>query len=169
MAAYQCFTDYLKIQHDDVFMRMFTEPLEGKVRKWFRDLAAGSISSWVDFKDIFLNKWAERKAHHQYLYEFYAIKRRNDENITKFNMRFKKFYNSMPMDIQPSESAAKVYYAAAHNPEFAFLLRERSSTLQQMFTDAEELENNLWSCGKQLNYRGKDGQILRKQKRKRSK
>ena len=56
-----------------------------------------------------------------------------------------------------------------HNPEFAFLLRERSSTLQQMFTDAEELENNLWSCGKQLNYRGKDGQILRKQKRKRSK
>ena len=75
----------------------------------------------------------------------------------------------MPTDIEPSESAAKVYYAAAHNHEFAFLLRERSSTLQQMFTDAKELEKNLWSCGKQLNYRGKDGQILRKQKRKRSK
>jgi hypothetical protein len=112
-------------------------------------LEVDSINSWTDFYDLFLHSWAERKSHHQYLFEFYAIRRRNDETVTKFNRRFENSYHNFPVDIQPSEVVTKVYYAIAHHPDLAFYLRERkSSTLQQMFIDVEEIENNLWACGK---------------------
>jgi hypothetical protein len=29
-----------------------------------------------------------------------------------------------------------------------YLIERKSSTLQQMFTNVEEIENNLWDCGK---------------------
>jgi hypothetical protein len=58
-------------------------------------------------------------------------------------------YHNFPVDIQPSEAAAKVYYAITHHPDLAFYLRERKSpTLEHMFIDVEEIENNLWACGK---------------------
>jgi hypothetical protein len=42
-----------------------------------------------------------------------------------------------------------VYYAEAHHPDLVFYLRERKSpTLEQIFIDVEEIENNLWACGK---------------------
>jgi hypothetical protein len=45
-----------------------------------------------------------------------------------------------------------VYYTLALHPDLAFYLRERKSlTLEHMFTDVEEIENNLWACGKLLN------------------
>eukprot|EP01018_Ginkgo_biloba_P001504 Gb_17813 [translate_table: standard] len=149
LATFQNFTDNLEIEYDDVFMRMFCNSFEGDCREWFRNLPVDSISSWMDFYNIFMDKWAERKSHHHYLTEFYAMRRNDDERISKFNKRFRKLYFSMPTEIQPSEAAAKVYYTAAHHLDFAFYLRERRAlTLEHMFIDAEEIENNLWACGK---------------------
>jgi hypothetical protein len=91
------------IQHEDVFMRMFTQSLEGEVIRWFRNLAVDSISSWTDFHDLFLHKWAERKSHHQYLTKFYTIRRRNDEIVTNFNRRFENSYHNFPVEIHPSK------------------------------------------------------------------
>jgi hypothetical protein len=113
---------------------MFTHSLVGEVKRWFRDLPVESITSWTDFHDVFLYKWAERKSHHQYLSEFYTTKRRNDETIMKFNRRFENLYHNIPVEIRPSEAVAKVYYALAHHLDLAFYLRERKSpTLEQMF------------------------------------
>jgi hypothetical protein len=149
METFEHFTDCLDIQHEDVFMRMFTHSLVGEVKIWFRDLPVESITSWTDFHDVFLYKWAERKSHHQYLSEFYATRRRNDEIVMKFNKRFENLYHNIPVEICPSEVVAKVYYAKAHHLDLAFYLRERKSpTLKQMFIDVEEIENNLWACGK---------------------
>jgi hypothetical protein len=68
--------------------------------------------------------------------------------VTKLNKRFENVYHNFPFEIHPSEATAKVYYALAHHPNLAFYLKERkSSTLQQMFIDVEEIENNLWACG----------------------
>ena len=68
--------------------------------------------------------------------------------MTKFNRRFENFYHNFHFEIFPSKVVAKVYYALAHHPNLAFYLKERkSSTLQQMFIDVEEIENNLWACG----------------------
>jgi hypothetical protein len=102
-----------------------------------------------EFYDVFLHKWAERKSHHQYLSEFYAAKRMNDETVMKFNRRFQSLYYNFLLRFVLLKRASKVYYALAHHPNLDFYLRERkSSTLEQMFIDAEEIENNLWACGK---------------------
>ena len=60
-----------------------------------------------------------------------------------------RVYNSIPADINPSSSAAKLHYAEAFDNDFALLLRERKSTiLLVMFTDALEVEANIMACVK---------------------
>ena len=50
----------------------------------------------------------------------------------------------MPEEFQPLENAAKIYYAAAFPPDLSLLLLERkSTTMQQMFVDCLEVEENL--------------------------
>jgi len=65
MESFKHFIDCLDIQHEDIFMRMFTHFSVGEVKTWFRDLQYESITSWTNFHDVFLYKWAERKSHHQ--------------------------------------------------------------------------------------------------------
>ena len=49
----------------------------------------------------------------------------------------------MPKEVQPLENAAKIYYAA-FSPDLSLLILERkSTTLQQMFADCLEVEENL--------------------------
>jgi hypothetical protein len=43
LVSFQDFTDNLFMEHDDVFMRLFVQTLEGDVHKWFRELPTASI------------------------------------------------------------------------------------------------------------------------------
>lgn len=66
-----------------------------------------------------------------------------------FNRRFHTFYLSMPKEIQPSERATMLQYTVAQYPGLFIYLRERkSSSLDHMFTDVEEIEENFWAYGK---------------------
>ena len=50
----------------------------------------------------------------------------------------------MPKEVQALENASKIYYAATFPPELSLLLLERkSTTLQHMFADCLEVEENL--------------------------
>ena len=50
----------------------------------------------------------------------------------------------MPKEIQPLEGAAKLHYASIFPPKFSLLLLERRSiTLQRMFVDPLEVEDNI--------------------------
>ena len=80
----------------------------------------------------------------QKISEFYFLRRHEDEAISSFNRRFASFYYNMPKELQPLENAVKIYYAAAFPPDLSLLLLERkSTTLQHMFTDCLEVEENL--------------------------
>lgn len=94
IASFQDYIDYLEIRHDDVFMTMFSHSLEGNHRRWFKGYSVDSICSWVYFHDVFLDKWAEKKTHHQYISKFYSMKRNIDETLTKLNRRFQFFFLS---------------------------------------------------------------------------
>jgi len=73
----------------------------------------------------------------------------NDETSMKFNGIFQNLYHNFPIEICPSEVAANVYSALACHPDLGIYLRERKSPmLEQMYIDAEEIENNIWACGK---------------------
>jgi hypothetical protein len=152
METFECFTDNFEIIHEDVFMRTLCKYLYGDVGFWFRNLKVDSISSWNDLRNVFLRYWGEKKSFEQYLSEFYALRREHDEVVIVFNRRFHNFYLNMPMEIQPTEVTAMVQYTIAQHPDLVLFLRERrSSSLQHMFTDAEEIEDNIRACGRLLN------------------
>ena len=65
----------------------------------------------------------------------------------------------MPKEFQPLENAAKICYAATFPLELSLLLLERkSTTLQHMFTDCLEVEENL-KMSKKLSSEDSGGEI----------
>ena len=93
------------------------------------------------------------------LSEFYSLKRHEGEAISSFNRRFASFYYNMPKEFQHLENAAKICYAATFPPELSLLLLERkSTTMQHMFTDCLEVEENL-NMSKNLAGQDSNGEI----------
>ena len=79
--------------------------------------------------------------------------------MSSFNRRFASFYYNMPMEVQPLENTAKIYYVATFPPELSLLLLERkSTTLQHMFVDCLEVVENL-KMSKNLSYQDNGGEI----------
>ena len=136
--------------HEDVILRLFFNSLVGDATLWFRNLKVCSICSWTDFHRVFLRYWGENKFVDQCISKFCVLKKRRNETATQFNWRFHSFYLSMFDYIRPSEVVAKLFYIAAHHHHVLVLfLRERKSpSLEQVYIDVEEIENNLRVCGK---------------------
>ena len=64
--------------------------------------------------------------------------------MSSFNRRFARVYYNMPKGIQPLENDAKHYYATTFPLEPSLLILEiKSVTLQYMFIDCLEVEDNL--------------------------
>jgi hypothetical protein len=75
------------------------------------------------------------------------MKRQSNETVSTFSRRFSSLYYNLPKEIQPTEVVAMLHYATTFHPDLSFLLMERRyKTLQQMFDDAQEVEDNLQAC-----------------------
>jgi hypothetical protein len=72
------------------------------------------------------------------------LKREPDEDLHVFNQRFYHIYHDMTLEIWPTEMATMLYYVMAHHSDLVLLLFERnSSSLSQMFEDAQGVEENV--------------------------
>jgi hypothetical protein len=144
LEAFENFIDNLEIVHEDIVMRLFSKSLTGEAALWFRFLEPGSIGSWTDFYYVFSKHWGENKCLDQCLNDFCTLKREKEESLTVFNRRFHRTYYDIPLEIQPTEIAAMVYYLMAQHNELVLLLLERkSSSLGNLFEDAREVEENI--------------------------
>jgi hypothetical protein len=144
LAAFYSYADSLNIENEDVWMRVFVQSLDGKVRKWFRGLALGSIAGIEALDSAFLRQWGDRKDFMYYMTEFGSLKKMEGESVSDFSKRFNKMYNKILAEIKPSEASAKISYASAFGPDFCLLLRERRATsLAQMQDAAIEVESNV--------------------------
>jgi hypothetical protein len=149
LEAFENFVDQFEIVHDDVIMRLFSKYLFRDVVVWFKGLRADSIGSWIELCNAFLKCWGENKSLDQYLDDFNALRRGEEEALVVFNMRFYSVYHNMPVEIRPSETAAMVYYVMAQHSELVLLLRERKySSLKCLFEDVEEVEENIHASKK---------------------
>ena len=107
------------------------------------------MSSWDELSECFLIFWGGNKSWDQYLSKFHTMQRQRDETISIFNRIFSSFYYKIPKEIQPSEATTRICYAIAfHSDITCILMAKRSSTFQQMFDDAREIEENLQACQK---------------------
>ena len=125
-------------------MRVFSQSLQGNVKKWFRQLQPRSITTWGEFSHAILGFWGEGISLDQILSKFYYMKKHKGETMSSFKRRFEICYYSMPKEIQPLEGAAKLLYTFVFPPKMSLLILERKSiTLQNMFDDSLEVEDNL--------------------------
>jgi hypothetical protein len=60
LSDFQYFVDCLEIVHEDVYMRMFYDSLEGNCRIWVKSFPPKFIDSITSFWDLFLKTWAEK-------------------------------------------------------------------------------------------------------------
>jgi hypothetical protein len=109
----------------------------------------GSLRSYDEFEIYFIRQWGERKDHLYYLTEFRTLRKKNFESFLDFTQRFNKLYNKIPIEVKPSQPAAKVTFVGAFDTDFSLLLRERRSVdLTKMQDDALEIESNMMASGK---------------------
>jgi hypothetical protein len=138
------FVDRFQLAHEDVIMRFFSKSLIKDVAVWFKSLRADSIGSWTKFSNVFLKYWGKYKSLDSYLADFYALKREQDEALPVFNRRFYRAYRDMPLEVRPTETTAMIYYVMGLHSDLVLLLLERkSSSLTQLFEDAQEVEENI--------------------------
>ena len=56
LADFYAYAHNLNIEHEDVWMTVVVQSLEGDVRKWFRSLIVGSITGIETLDETFLSK-----------------------------------------------------------------------------------------------------------------
>ena len=108
LAAFYSYADNLNIEHEDVWMRVFVQSLDGKVRKWFRGLAPGSIAGIEALDSVFLRQWGDRKDFMYYMTKFGSLKKMEGESVSELSKRFNKMYNKIPAEIKPLEASAQI-------------------------------------------------------------
>jgi hypothetical protein len=141
--------DILGLQHEDVYSHLFVQTFEGQVRTWFQNLPPGSILSYDALEDLFIKQWGERKDHLYYLIEFGTLRKKGFETVMEFIQRFNKLYNKIPVEVKPSQPAAKVTFTGDFEPDFSLLLRERrGADLTQIQDDTVEIKSNMMASGK---------------------
>jgi hypothetical protein len=69
LASFYSYADNQNIEHEDVWMRVFVQSLDGEAQNWFRGLHAGSINGIESLDESFLRQWGDKK---DYLY-YYTI------------------------------------------------------------------------------------------------
>jgi hypothetical protein len=80
----QRFEDFLElyeVEYDDVYIRMFALSLQGKVKKWFKNLPAASIKNFHQFMQIFLDRWVIMRNVFLILEEYDHLKRHPRETV----------------------------------------------------------------------------------------
>ena len=98
----------------------------------------------MDFHDVFLRYWGEKKSYEQYLSEFYVMKKREDESLSIFNRRFHSFYHSIRKDFKLPEVTAMLAYTNAFDYKFPLWLRAtKAPTLASMQEETFEIEYNI--------------------------
>ena len=99
LRSFENFFDQFEIVYEDITMRLFSKSLFWDVALWFKGLRADSVSSWTELYCAFSNYWGENKSFDQYLTDFHVLRRKEDESLAIFNMRFYSFYHSMLVEI----------------------------------------------------------------------
>jgi hypothetical protein len=79
--AFYNYAENCVIVDEDVWMRIFVHSLDGEARKWFRELAPGSIDVIESLDDAFLRPWGDKKYFLYYITEFGSLKKKEGESI----------------------------------------------------------------------------------------
>ena len=80
LQSFEHLLNLFEIEHDDDYMRYFSQSLQGDAKEWFKH--SQSINTWEEFSCTFLKFQGRRRPLDQILSEFYSLKRHEGEAIS---------------------------------------------------------------------------------------
>ena len=133
----------MNFQHKDVVCRLFPLNFKGKAAVWYFSLTQGSITSWGDFSQAFLNKFGEDKTPAMLTLELDRIKMENKEQIKYFNQRFLTLLNRILVASQPPEDIIIENYSSTLPKSLGMFVKQAGKiTLVETFEEAIKVEKN---------------------------
>lgn len=143
----QAFSDLMydfDVCHEDLWMRLFVQTLEGDEREWFSFLPIASFSSWDELISCFIDYFDGLVDVKLMLDRLMEIQIEEDELIQRFNSRFIRTLMDIPEDFRPHDQICLVIYLSAFDQKMGFLLRDKQPlSLHQAFEIAMDIECNL--------------------------
>lgn len=125
-------------------MSLFSQSINGEVRKWFKSLPATTINDLATFYQSFLNKWETKNNTLQVLNEYKNLKRGPNEIVEEYYDRFNRVYSAIPAAIKPPLGLALIHFPEGFDFDMAYQLRERDpTTLEEMQSNVVKVEANL--------------------------
>jgi hypothetical protein len=80
------FLDLFGVEEYDVYIKMFSLSLEGKVKNWFKNIPAASISNFHQFTQFFLDRWVIMRNVFLILEKYDHLKRQPREKCGIFQL-----------------------------------------------------------------------------------
>jgi hypothetical protein len=155
--AFYSYAYNLKIENEDVWMRVFVQSLDGEVRKGFRGLTPRYIDGIESLDDVLLRQCGDKKDFMCYITKFGSLKRKEGESVFEFSKRFNKIYNKIPVEIKTTKASAKITYSSAFDLDFYLMLREiRATSFSLMQYASLEVESNVLAVDKLRNKSDRD-------------
>ena len=113
------------IAHEDVYMKLFVQTLEGDARDWFSFLPACFIASWSELHSTFMEQFGEQVSMSDSYDKFFKIHIGSDELVPQFNIKFVKILNGILESYRPNDKMCLAIYLGAFDRKMSFLLRDK--------------------------------------------
>jgi hypothetical protein len=99
--------------------------LEEDALDWYAYMPDNKFKTLKDLTDAFIEKWGEKKDHHQLLAALNLVKKNENETMDEFNKRFNELVSNMHTNIKPPDDAILIYYVEAFGGEMRYQLRDK--------------------------------------------
>ncbi|XP_042025752.1 uncharacterized protein LOC121772613 [Salvia splendens] len=129
---------------EDYSLRALPFALKGEANTWLLRLPANSISSWVDFRLLFLDYFFQSNKTNAIKKEILACRQDYDEVLSQYWSRFKGLLDSCPNNRMCEVGVYNIFYEWA-NPESKDLLNSssRGNFTKKRVSEAREILGRL--------------------------
>lgn len=137
------------ITKQHVALRLLIASFKGRALDWFRSLGPITIADWDQLGNCFFQRFSNKADKSSLMHQFITIKRAPQGALTKFNLRFLRTWQIIPLSACPPAHMAFIFYLKALNSDISVMIQSLGgNTLPQAFDIVVQSENNMIDVGK---------------------
>lgn len=115
-AFFATLEDNAASDHEDISLNLFVKSLKGELALWFKRFTDQSIKKWDDLITTFLKTRDTKTDLSSLVTSIYQIKKKENETLIKFNMRFQRTLGKIPSNVNPTDIVVLTFYLNVFDP-----------------------------------------------------
>jgi len=137
----------MNVQHEDVVCRIFPYTFENSASTWYFNFLVGSITSWMKFQKVFLDKFAEETTTGDLMDKLFIATMSSKEKVKDLNKQFTTILNKFQPKDKPTQDLKIEVYANALPASISMLVkRDTKHTLAENSEEAKTIEFQMNRC-----------------------